>query len=418
MNKNEYTTRRAALMQNMADAIEAGDIAAANTAKANVESLDAEFEAAAQAAADYAALQNRTAAFAPADTTPASQTPFAVMPGGAPAAEADPYDTAEYRTAFMNFVCHGGPLPTPAAVATMSNAAATTTTTDASAVIPTTLAREIIQKMESYGNIYAKVRKMNVQGGVDFPVLTLKPTASWVGESTASDDQKIKADSKVSFSYYGLECKIAQTLLASVVTLEEFQAQFVPLAVEAIIKAAEKGIVSGDGSGKFTGITADSRVPAANKITIKPSEFGSWQAWQRNVFAKMKKAYRNGVFIMAQGTFDGYINGMTDANGQPIGRVNYGITDGEVYRFGGKIVETVEDDIIADFDTAAENDVVAVFVDLKDYAINSNMQMTVTKWVDNDANKVKNKVTLIADGKLLDANGVLIIKKGKDGTGG
>lgn len=48
---------------------------------------------------------------------------------------------------------------------------------------------------------------------------------------------------------------------------------------------------------------------------------------------------------------------------------------------------------------------------LSDYVINSNMSMTATKWVDNDNNKVKNKLMMILDGKLADANGVIIIKK-------
>ena len=54
-----------------------------------------------------------------------------------------------------------------------------------------------------------------------------------------------------------------------------------------------------------------------------------------------------------------------------------------------------------------------MFVDLKDYAINSNMEMTTTKWTDHDTNQVKQKVMVIVDGKLLDPNGVLIIKKGE-----
>jgi hypothetical protein len=39
------------------------------------------------------------------------------------------------------------------------------------------------------------------------------------------------------------------------------------------------------------------------------------------------------------------------------------------------------------------------------------MQMTTTRWVDNDTNEIKNKVLMILDGKLIDPNGVLIIKK-------
>lgn len=315
----------------------------------------------------------------------------------------DHADTPEYREAFMNYVCRNTPIPMELREAT--------STTDASAVIPTTLLHEIIRQMDSYGNIWAKVRKLNVQGGVEIPVLSLIPIASWIGETTPSEDQKIQANDKISFSYFGIECKIAQTLLANVTTLEMFQSLFVTLATEAIVKAIEVAIIKGSGSGQPLGITKDTRVPSKNVITLSAEDFGTWEGWKKKVFAKMKKAYRNGMFLMAQGTFDGYIDGMVDQNGQPIGRVNYGIEGGEVYRFGGKTVETVEDDVIADYESASAGDVVAVFVDLNNYGVNSNMTMNVVKWTDHDNNQVKNKATMIVDGKLIDPNGVLIIKK-------
>lgn len=333
--------------------------------------------------------------------------------GQEPQKKGDATDTEEYRTAFMEFVCRGTAIPTEL------RADAITKTTDASAVIPKTILNEIIQKLESYGDIYGKVRKMNVQGGVDIPILSLKPTATWISADTGtsqSDKQKIQANTKISFSYYGLECKVAQTLLVNVTTLDMFQSLFVTLATEAIVKAMEKAIIAGTGSGQPTGITVDTRVPSGNVITLAPSEFADWATWKKKVFAKMKKAYRNGEFVMAQGTFDGYIDGMVDKNGQPIGRVNYGIEGGETYRFGGKAVLTVEDDLIADFETATKGTVVAVFVNWNDYAINSNMELQVVKWTDNDTNEIKNKAILICDGKLVDPNGVLIIKKGEDTT--
>lgn len=319
----------------------------------------------------------------------------------------DPHDTAEYRAAFMNYVCRNVPIPAE------MREAATTAAADAGAVIPTTLMNEIITKLDTYGNIYAKVRKLNVQGGVAIPIVSLKPEAKWVGESS-SDSQKIEGKNKITFSYFGVECKIAQTLLVNVATIEAFQALFVPLAAEAIVKALEIAIMNGNGTTQPLGILKDSRVPAANVITITPSEFTSWEGWHKKVKAKMKKAYRNGDFIMNQATFDGYIDGMVDKNGQPIGRTNYGINGEETYRFLGKTVETVEDDLITSWDDAKKGDVVAVFANLQDYAINSNMQMTAVKWTDNDTNEVKNKCIMIVDGKLVDANGVLIIKKGED----
>jgi HK97 family phage major capsid protein len=316
---------------------------------------------------------------------------------------ADPYDTPEYRTAFMNFACRGTVIPT--------ELRATTATTDLTAVIPTSTVNEILQKLESYGSIYAKVRKLNIQGGVKIPVLSTKPVATWIGEKAPSEAQALKDAEPISFSYFGLECKIAQTLLASVVTLDAFQKLFVPLAVEAIAKAMDIAIVNGAGTASPLGITKDTRVPAENVITLSAEEIASWAEWKKKVFGKMKKAYRTGEFIMAQSTFDGYIDGMVDKNGQPIGRVNYGIDGGETYRFGGKTVETVEDDVIAPYDTAASGDVIAVFVKLSDYIVNSNMQMNTVKWTDHDTNEEKTKVQLIADGKLGDTNGVLIIKK-------
>lgn len=322
------------------------------------------------------------------------------------AVPADPHNTNEYRTAFMNYVCRNVPMSIE------QRANEVITAADAGAVIPTTILNEIISELKTRGNIWAKVRKLSVQGGVSIPVLSIKPTATWIGETVSSDAKKAKADTKITFSYFGVECKIAQTLLASVVTLQMFQDLFVPLCVEAIIDALETAVISGNGTTQPLGITKDSRVPGTNVITMSVAEISSWEAWKKKVFAKMKKSYRDGAFLMAQGTFDGYIDGMVDAVGQPIGRVNYGITNGENYRFGGKAVETVEDDIIANYENAEAGEVIAVFVKLSDYVVNSNMQMHVVKWVDNDTNEVKNKCILICDGKLADPNGVLIIKKG------
>jgi HK97 family phage major capsid protein len=353
------------------------------------------------------------------DTSARSQIPAnAEFRGGTPIASyssvaqrsnknVDRHDTPEYRSAFMEYVCRGVEIPAEL------RTDAVTGTTDASAVIPTTLMHEIVQKMDTYGNIYKAVRKLNVQGGITIPILSIKPEATWVGEGK-SESQKISAQDTVTFSYFGVECKIAQTLLANAVTISEFQDLFVPLATEAIIKAVEKAIMKGSGTKQPLGILNDPRIPKANIITITPTEFASWDGWHKKVKAKMKKAYRNGSFIMNQSTFDGHIDGMVDKNGQPIGRTNYGINGEETYRFLGKTVETVEDDLIASWDDAAEGDVVAAFVNLTDYVVNTNKQMTTVKWVDNDTNEVKNKCIMICDGKLVDPNGVLIIKKGKD----
>ena len=375
-----------------------GDIADINE---QIADLDAEPRGAAD---PVAATPDATPAAGEARGVLASgYNPIARFSTPAAAPVVDAYDTKEYRTAFMEYMCRGTVIP--------AELRATTTTADASAVIPTTILNEIIQKMDAYGNIWNKVRKINVQGGVEIPILSVKPTAQWITEAQASTDQKIQANTKISFSYYGLECKVAQTILVNVVSLTMFENLFTTLVVEAMVRALEEAIVNGSGSGQPMGIVNDTRVPAANVITMTEAQFSKWNEWKKRVFAKMAKAYRSGVFIMAQSTWDAYIDGMVDTVGQPIGRVNYGITDGETYRFGGKTVETVENTLVKDFATAEAGDVVAIFANLNDYVVNTNMQITTTRWIDNDGNEIKNKAMMICDGKLADPNGVLIIKK-------
>ena len=72
----------------------------------------------------------------------------------------DPYDTEEYRTAFMNYVCRNTPIPKEV-IPTEIRTNAVTTTTDAGAVIPTSILNEIITELKSYGNIYNIINNGN-----------------------------------------------------------------------------------------------------------------------------------------------------------------------------------------------------------------------------------------------------------------
>ena len=400
MTREQYINQRNQLMTEAKGFLDSGNIEQFNATKQKIEALDAQYEAAATAQANYAALQNS------AVVPQGMQNLGGEMPGvtGITNSQTDPYDTPEYKVAFMNFACRHEPIP-----AKLMNAAATTTAANTPAVIPTSMIKEIVRELKERGVIFQQLRHLNIQGGVQIPVSDLNPVANWVGEG-ASEDQELTAKNSIQFSYYGLECKIAQTILASVVTIEAFQELFVELSVEAIMAAVEKGVFKGTGNGQMLGVCNDPRV--TNVVTLSPEEMSSYKGWKVKVFAKIKKRYQRGKFYMAQGTFEGYIDGMVDEVGQPVGRTNYGI-DGEIkYRFGGKNVETTEDDVITPYDTAAADEVIAVYMNMKDFVFNSNMQMTVVHWTDHDNNKKKTKVMLICDGKIADPNGVIIVKKG------
>lgn len=318
----------------------------------------------------------------------------------------DRYATLEYRTAFMKFAKTGDITPE-------LRLDAMTTVSEISAVVPTTILNEVIKKIATYGQVFSRVRKLNIKGGVTIPILSLKPTATWIGEATPSEKKKVTANTSVTFSYYGLECKVSTSLLADTVSLAGFENTITDLIVEAMVKAIDLAVISGAGGTSPLGITADNRVPATQIVTLTPAEFSAWDSWKKKVFAKMPLSYKAGAtFLMASGTFEGYIDGMVDANGQPVGRINYGITEGTQERFGGKAVIEVEDDVIAPYDDAAVAAVVAVYCNLNNYGFNSNMQMMMFRYFDHDTNEWIDKAILIADGKLIDPNGVVIIKKG------
>lgn len=404
-NKKEYLEKRNALLKEAENLLNEGKFEDFQAKEEEIKELDNKFEAFAKAQANLNALKDN-GAISNAILDMNNGQPNVIDPDNKIVTN-DPFNSVEYRTEFMNF-CKTGALPKQ-----FSNADEFTTTSDAGAVIPTTIMKEIIKEMKEYGQIFKRIRNTNIKGGVEVPILSLKPKATWINENTVSDTQKVTSNTKVSFSYHGLECRVAISLLADIVTLDMFEAEFTKLISEAMVIALETAIIKGSGSGSPLGITVDPRITAEQIITIPAADFGKWDVWKKKVFAKIPLSYRaRGSFIMAVGTFEGYIDGMTDTTGQPIGRVNHGITDGPKERFEGREVILVEDDVVAPYESAVADDVVAVFCRLSDYCINSNMQMRTFRWLDHDTNQYVDKALLIADGKILDPKGVLIIKKG------
>lgn len=327
----------------------------------------------------------------------------------------DPFATIEYRKAFMNYAKTGK--MSPELRDGQPPADAFSGTGDVSAVIPTTILDEIIDKVKIYGQVFSRVRRLSIKGGVQVPILSLRPVATWIGEDEVSPRQKVQANTSVTFSFYGLECRIATSLLADTVTLDSFENIVSDLGAEAMVIAIDKAVISGLGgeNGQPLGIVNDTRIPSNQKITLDSKEILSWHEWKRKVFAKMPLAYKGGaVFLMASGTFEGYIDGMVDTSGQPVGRVNHGITSGPQERFGGKEVILVEDDIINNWDDAEEGEVVAIYGNLRNYAFNSNLTIRVYHYMDHETNQYVDKLILIADGKILDPNGFIIIRKGEE----
>lgn len=322
----------------------------------------------------------------------------------------DIFDSVEYRDAFMNFFCRGKQLPEQFRTGDYEvRENAYTATGDVPVMIPTTLSRRIIEELEAESDLYARVDKTNVKGGVKYPILSLRPEAYWVGETEVSDYQKVEAKLTVDFGYYELECRIGQTLLESIVTFDEFQARFIPMAVRAIRRKIEAGIVAGTGEGQMLGIVNDSRI--TNSATMTAAQVVNWKEWRKKVNAAIPRAYRGGQYIMAQSTWDTYIETLSDDNNAPVSIGYNPVTGNEIRRLMGCEVILVDDELLPGFDSAAANDVFCIYGRLSDYCINTNHQLQSVQFIDWDTRQKKTIAYMVLDGKVLDPNGFVLVKK-------
>lgn len=342
-----------------------------------------------------------------------SMNPLASYGQAQPVSEArteNPYGTLEYRKAFKDYVQRGTEIPVELRA---GGDTGTTVASDIGAIIPETIMNEFIKDVSKvYGQVYSKVRKLNVKGGVKFPISKLKANFKWITETTVSDKQKA-GDIKdfVEFSYNIGEIRVAQTLLSQVVSLDLFESEIVKIMVEAYVEAMDKGIIAGTGSGQLLGITKDSRV--TNVVEMTEAEFSDWSAWRKNLFAKIPLSKRGqGEFLFSSATVESYLLTMKDNNDRPIFREATELTMGNLAgSFFGRDVTLVEPDVIEDFGTADAGDVVGIYWVPNDYAINTNLAFGMKRYFDENTNEWINKGITIVDGKILDPSGCYIIKK-------
>lgn len=342
-----------------------------------------------------------------------------------PAEPTDPTDTEQYRSAFMRYAQGKIDLVqfrelTPETVdGTYTDVADFSATHSDYVAIPSTMGREIIRKLDEYGNIYPLVRKMSVKGGLWFRIKDLELEAAWITDKQVTPYQEDVDGDSISFSYYQLECRFAQTLLANAVTWDDFQSMYVEAVAKAMVKSIEQAIVRGSGNGQPLGITVDPRVvggtgvtPLATVIEVTAADVDDWKFWHKLPY-KMPRKYRSlGTWIMGDTTWGAHIDLLEDDNHSPIGKYS-GVNDEEQLSIMHRRVELVEDAILPGFDEAKVGEVFAIYGDLSNYVINTQpgMPLSTVQWVDHETNQRKIKSLVAMDGKVLDPYGFVILKK-------
>lgn len=308
------------------------------------------------------------------------------------------YETMEYRKVFMEYVTRDVTIPKEYRQDAVSQ------TTDVGAVIPTNVLNQIITKLESAGNILAKVTRTAYKGGVTIPKSTVKPVATWTAQGKGSDKQKQDTSGTVTFAYHKLRCAVAVSLEVDTMAITAFENLLINNIVEAMTKAIEQAIISGTGAGQPKGITAETADAGQTVETAKPA-----YADLITAEGNLPVAYEKGAeWCMSKKTYMSYY-GLLDSNGQPIGRINYGLAGKPEYTLLGRPVNVC--DYLPSFANAKTNDIVGFLFNFKDYVLNTNYAMGVKKYEDNDTDDMVTKGIMLADGKVVDTGSYVPLKK-------
>lgn len=398
--KNDLKTRAAA----------SEDVNEVRAIQGQLEELNAEIE---ETQAELDAITEEERAAVPANAEVKNAGIVAAMSGEKRAEEITA--SKEYREAFRAYVTRGVQIPAELRAGNANS------TADTGAAIPVTVMNEVINTVRKrYGNLYNKVRKTSVPGGVKIPVGSLQATFRWISESTVSPRQKAGALGSITFAYNEAELRIATTWLANLLTLSSFEAELTNIIAIAYLQMMDEAIVKGSGDGAPLGILNDTRVTgqSGHTITMTAAKMNNWKNWRTDFFAKLPLGYRGGEFIFAASTVETYLQTMSDDNNNPVFYQATGleVNDGDAAnpngRFFGRNISLVEPDILPDFDTASANDIIGIYWQPEEYMVNENFGFTMLRYFDQETNEWVDKALTVVDGKVLNPAGIYLIAKG------
>jgi HK97 family phage major capsid protein len=345
----------------------------------------------------------------------------------------DPRATMEYRKAFMDYVMNGN----RAEVLQVAKRAgdnsgfemrtdAATESSDLGVLLPVTVVQEIMTGVEKvYGQLYSRVKKTNIKGGVKYPIGEFGATFKRIGENGAPTDRQKggKITGYVEFSYKLGEVRIAQTLLANVLSVPVFEAELAKVIVEAYVKAMDDEILNGDpAENQMEGILTElnketgSRIPENRIIDFTDEEMKDWKTWQKKLFAVIPLGMRNEKpeFLMTANTYEANIKTLHDDNNRPLYFETFNPIDGaERATFKAREVVFIEEGQgIENFNDAEDGEVFGFYwVPERAYAINTNLEFAVKRYFDEEKLQYVERAVVINDGKLLNPDYIWILRK-------
>ncbi len=330
--------------------------------------------------------------------------------------------TLEQRTAFRDYVTTG------ALSEHLTKRASTIQgVPDLGVVIPETIMSLVLHDLEGeHGKLYGKVRKLNIAGGVRYPVGTLDATFTRLSEGVSGDTAKgFKVTGSIVFGYKLGEIKLSQSIIAATVTLEKFEQEFARIITQTYLDAMDAEIQLGNGTTQMQGIftVANADANAWTEITdpesrikvveLSESDIADWKAWQTKVFAALPLEMRDErpEMVTTYVNWDSIFKTFSDTNNRPIATEGWTPDGLNVNRFRGVETTLVKPTTDGVADNAPGANIAMLWVPQKAYAINSNMQFSVRNYFDENTNSYVKKALVINDGRVLDPRMIMIVKR-------
>lgn len=328
--------------------------------------------------------------------------------------EADVYSSIEYRKAFMDYVMRGVYSPI-----LKQRADESTKTTDVkSVIVPTTITDRLFERNEDAGQIFARVTKTQYPAGVEVPIANFKPRLEWVAENGKTDRKKATTGT-VSFAGYKGQVRVGISLETQIRSLEQFERGLVDAILEGCLVSYDIAIVSGSGSGAPTGIITGANYQK-NAATLNNKTVTSYAEWVK-IFAKIPKRKKaHACLHINESDWYKYFVGMTDDKGNPVAFELAQQNDIQRKFLGREVVVLDEEYGLGTFEgvsgnaEASKDTAFAYFFNDADYIFNTNGQLVLREYIDEETDEKVHKATVVADGKVVNSDSLLVVCRGED----
>lgn len=255
----------------------------------------------------------------------------------------------------------------------------------------------IVEKLSNYGQILPEITNTHFAKGSEIPVSNIRPVATFVAEGTTSDKQKM-GYTMVNIAGHKLRCAVAETIEASTMSLDDFENLIAENIAVAMAQKLEQTVISGSEALGFKGITQFAPAKTINAAAVDYDTLIEAEA-------AVPSQYEAGTcYVMSKATFLS-LKSVKDANKRPILDTN-DITNKQL--LGRNVIIC---DYLPSIDKAAPGETFAFLFRMKDYILNTCIDVGIKQYEDYDTDNIVRKAIMVVDGLVIDNSSLVLLNK-------